>query len=276
MNDYTYMQRCVYNEDNTQVLFDKEDGEYISSNGGEGVKVFDNNFGTIVLPKYDKQMTNFTGQNAFIAMSYLPYKNLSNFAYIDTDGKMIYLNSELKGNYFAENAQSSRTTDLNRRCYLSENGNSVLYIDNQNNLCKAETNKPIGNAKVLIKSVAKFTASEDNQLIYALTQKNELYCVKDDSEPIKIADKLNSEIVMSNDNKTAFYTVGVNQNTAGGTLYASDNGGEGKVIQTSGGVIGLVATPANVFFYNYDYIDGKTQISIYKSNGNINFIKFSQ
>jgi len=246
------------NKDYTQVIFNQDGRTDISKNGGGKERLYKDAIRDILLPQGTQRIFFSAGQS--LSVSVIGIRSLTPFVGVTSDG-MIYFDNKYESN------RISSSSDYQYGAIISSNGRKLLFLTNNGHLASIDPTKTGADRSEIGRNVVMFVASSDASTIYFVNEDDELYYVRGNGDPSKVADDVNGRLVMQWNSTRAFFTV--DDTSSGGELYFSNNGrGRTKV---SGGddVFMFFSTPTSVFYV----LDGQ---KIFRSNGDEKFTRFAE
>jgi len=246
------------NKDYTQVVFNQDERANISKNGGERERLYNRTIRDFLLPRGTQTRGGAGGGR--VVVSVVGIRSLTPLVGITSDG-IVYIDNKYESN------RISSSSDNPYRSVVSANGRKLLFITNNGHLASIDPTKPGADRSEVGRNVARFVASSDASTVYFVNEDNELYYVRGNGAPSKVADDVDGQLAMQWNSTRAFFIV--DDTRSGGELYFSNNGGARAKVSGGDDVVGIMTTPASVFFRR----DGQ---EIFRSSGNEKFTKFAE
>ena len=228
----------TFNADKSQVLYNKENGTYLSINGKDGEKVISKNYSSVVTPALSTRIVK-DFQNALVMAD----SGLYNIGKNTEKTKKILSNIEGSG-------------------YLSKDGKRFIYKKGDSIYLLTKFNDENAEPKELnrdVKDIVNYTTNPDAKKVCFINADEELYYVNGTSKPKKVTDDVTS--LYASFDKKSFYTIKDDE------LYATVNGGKLKKVNGIEDVIAVVS------MVNCDIC--LTDEGVYRSTGGNKFEKLS-
>ena len=242
----------MLSRDYSQIIFSMDGKSYISRNGGEKEKIGGSIIRDFILPRGVQ-----IGGNS----SYATVYGVQGFSdkVIRNDDGLAYMN----GKYDVSKIAS--TSDYASQAFISDDGKTLLYKNNNGHLSTIDPTKPTSERKEISRDVLQFVSNSNCKTIYFINKDNELFFIKSNGTPVKVSDDVNSDyLVMPYSGNTAFFLMDYNTRRGSGDLYFSNNGG--RRVKVSGGddITQVWVTPTSVFYRTIDH-------DVFRSSGNEKF-----
>ena len=245
------------NMDYSQAVFNDGDRSYITRNGGEKERISGSYIRSFIFPRG----TQMGGNHDFFTVYGI--RSFLNNVVRNEDG-LAYLSNSL------DMTRISSTSQYASSAFISDNGRTLLYLNNSGHLSAIDPTKPGAERREIGRNVENFIATNDTSVIYFVNEDDELYYVKGDNAPVKVADDVYANSLrMPFYSKMAFFLVDYSPRDSSGELFYSNNGARRAKVERGNDITSLWVTPTNVFFENIDD-------EVYRSNGNEVFIKFAE
>ena len=247
----------MLNIDYSQIIFNDTGKSYISVGGGEKVRIGGTSVLGFVLPRGAQ-----TGGNSDFTTVY----GVRDFAnnVIRNENGLAYMDNKY------ETARISGTSDHAQRAFISDDGKTLLYINNNGRLSVIDPRMQGAERTELARDVYQFIATNNCKTIYYINDDGELWCIKGSAAATKISEDIYREyLVMPYGGNSVFFLFDYSTKGNCGELYISNNGG--KKIKIPGGddVARVWVTPASVFFRTIDN-------TVYRSGGDERFVLFAE
>ena len=246
------------NKDYTQLIFNQDGRTDISKNGGERERLYRNAIRNILLPQGTQRRSNATGGR--LSVSVIGIRSLTPLLAITSDG-IVYIDNNYESN------RISSSSDNQNFSVISSDGRKLLFMTNNGHLASIDPTKPGADRSEIGRNVAHFVASRDASTVYYVNEDDELYYVRGNGDPSKVADDVDGQLTMQWNSTRAFFIVG--DTRSGGELYFSNNGRARAKVSGGDDVIMVLTTPTSVFYL----LDGQ---EIFRSNGDEKFTRFAE
>ncbi|MDR1668333.1 MAG: zinc ribbon domain-containing protein [Oscillospiraceae bacterium] len=227
-----------FTEDCSQMIFHMDGRSYISRNGGERVKISNSEINSLIVP--DRVQT---GAGNFVQLSASVY-GVKSFASLlgDTGDGIVRIGEnfeavEVSGIYSSSVYQPA----------VSEDGKRLLYIDYSGDLYVIDPAGKNARAETLAEEVTFFMAAGDGKTVYFRNEYDELWVVKGNGKPGKIADDVSGICSLSPGGGGIYYLMDYSDDN-GGILYYANSGGEREKIAGADAVMNLWASADTVFY----------------------------
>ena len=246
----------MLNADYSQVVYEMDGRSYFCSNGGEKVKLGNSVVYGLILPRGSQSGGN-SGHTTVYGI-----KDFAGNVIRNEDG-LAYLDSRY------EVSRIPSTAEHASRAFVSSDGKTLLYINNNGHLSSIDPTKPSSDRREIGRDIQQFNATGDCKTIYYINSANELWCVKGNRAPAKVADDVYKEyLVLPWKGNRAFFLVDYSTRRNCGELYCTDNGG--KRVKIAGGedVSRIWVTATSLFFRTIDNV-------VYRSGGGDKFAIFA-
>jgi len=246
------------NKDYSQAVFNHDGRAYITKNGGERDRFYSQTVSSFLLPP-GTPWGQHSGSGR-INVTVYGLRSLTPAVIMTSDG-LVRIDNKYESNKIAS------SYDYMHYASISANGKTLLFITNNGHLASIDPTRSSAERKEVGRNVDQYVASADAKTIYFVNEDDELYFVRGNGSPTKVADDVDGPLVMQWNSSRAFFVVDMGRR--GGELYSTNNG-RGKT-KVSGGdeVNALLATPRCIFYGNYDD-------EIFRSNGNDRFTRFAE
>jgi len=248
------------NKDYTQVVFNHDGRANISKNGGERERLYSKVIRDIVLPRGTQK--RYISVGLHIELYVIGIRSLTPLVGITNDG-IVYIDNKYESN------RISSSSDNPYRSVISANGRKLLFLTNNGHLASIDPTKPGADRREVGRNVNRFVVSRDASTIYYANEDDELFYVRGNGDPSKVADDVNGQLVMQWNSTRAFFIV--DDMGSGGELYFSNNGRAKTKVSGGDDVKGIITTPTSVF-YRRDGMGRET----FRSSGNEKFTKFAE
>jgi hypothetical protein len=240
----------ILNRDYSQVIFNIDDRAFFSRNGSERERVAGSSIYGLLLPRGGQSVSYSSGGPNIMVYG---VRTFANTLAVTNNGIEI----------IANNFEANRVTSSNSNAFISDDGKSLLFISGST-LVRIDPNKKDAERNEIARDVRTFTASNNGRTVFYVNRDDELWCVKGNGRPSRVANFVSSDyLTMSNNSNKIFFLV--DRTRSGGELHYSNNGGRNVRITTD--VTEVWNTPANVFYRTIDS-------DLFRSNGNERFTLF--
>jgi len=234
------------NRDYSEIIFSVDNKTYISRNGGEREILTSNHINGLFINPETKVMVS--GNVTIYEIR--TFKN----TIINSNNRLEYINSRF---------ETERISGINfnetRQMFLSQDGKTLFFLTD-GILSRIDPSKLNAERTFISRSVSSFIASNDGKTIYYVDYNEDLWRVRGNGNPSKVANFVSSRhLAIFNNN--AFFIIDYNSRS-GGDLHFSNNGRSSKKI--AGDVMNVWSSPTGVFYLTRDS-------EYYRSNGNSNF-----
>jgi len=239
------------NYDYSEAIFHIDRRAHLSRNGGERERISSRSI-VIVLP--DNAM-----QHGRVGLFVLGVRSFTNTTVLTAGERLEFLNRHF---------ETQRISGINRvgDVVISDDATSLVYIDERRGtLLRVSTTNENADSTELARDASSLVASSDLNVVYFVNDMNELWFVRGNREPSRIAEDVDSRWGAFNrltifEQRAFFISDYVSIN--GGDLYYSNNGRSRQRIARD--VTRVWSTPTSVF---YETTDGE----IFRSNDGSNF-----
>ena len=256
-----WRRSIMLNRDYSQIIFQIEDKSYISVAGGDRIKIGSSLIDSFIMPQW--AMSNYIYSDEGTSIDVLGTKNFANHVIRNSDG-LAYLDSKY------EVSKISSTSSNASSAIISDDGKTLLYINNNGHLSASDPTKPSSERREIGRDVRSFTATGDCKTIYYVNKDNELWFVKgvNPNNSAKVSDDVySSYLSIPRGSKRVFFIFDYSSSSRSGELHFSNNGGKRTKVPGGDDVISIYVTATSVFYRTIDKI-------IYRSNGNEKFVNF--
>lgn len=248
---YLYSTAC-FNKDYSQILYSSDDKTYISVNGGEKTKLFNEGSFSLVYPANASVKYSFSGSVAHV---------------YDIDGFAQKTVVASNGIYYIDKGyEASRVTSSYYYYFISDDGNTLLYTKS-GKLYKVDDLKKSTDGKAITggDEIYSFTADSSCAKIYYLNYDDELYYQKGSSAAKKIADDVES-FTLGGDGSTLYFV-------SDEILYMSKNGGTKASVSGNHDVVRVTRFGTGIAYYaESDNYSGCYDLYYAKSGGSFDLV----
>ena len=250
--------RLMLNRDYSQVIFNHDGRANISRNGGERERIGNQAIRSILVPQ-GTQVRSVPG-NA-VSTTVYGLRSLTPSVVVTEDG-LVHVNNRMETN------RVSSSSDYPFSAVISNNGRTLLFINNNNHLSTIDPTRPGAERREVGRNVRSFVACSDARTVYFVNEDQELFHVRGTGNPSKVSDDVASfSLEMQWGSRRAFFIV--DHGSRGGELFASNNGGRRSRVAGGDDVVGIMVTATSVFYANNDD-------EVFRSNGNERFTRFEE
>ena len=229
------------NKDYSQIIYTIHDDDYrtyISRSGAERERISGSMIWNIILPR-DAQTRYY---NNMTMVSVFGISDFSGFIGVTSDG-LSYYNSELEPDKIAN------SNNYIEMASVSNDGKTLHYRNSSNRLSSVRFTSSGAERTDIDKEVYSFAASADGKSVYYVNGDKELYYARRGKTPVKIADDvLAGSLTLSYTGNRVYFLAEYRDDSKGGDLYYSNNGGRKIRVPGAFGVNGLKSTPTNIFY----------------------------
>jgi len=255
--DVTSEPSLRLNKAYSQLIYNMDGRSYISQNGADRIRIGGTAIRGVILPRGAQ-----VGGNSDIVTVY-GIRSFANNVIRNEDG-LAYMDSSYETN------RISSTSDNASRAVVSDNGKTLLYVNNNGHLSAIDPTRQNAERREIGRDVLSFTATNDAKTIYFINDDNELYCAKGNGVPAKISDDVyTGYLVMPQGTSRVFFLVDYSSRRNSGELQFSNNGGKKTPIIGGDDVIRVWAPGMNAFYTTVDN-------DVFRSSGNEKFTLFAE
>ena len=247
----------ILNIDYSQVIFSLDGKSYISRNGGERVRIGGSTVLGFILPRGAQSGRSSANTTVYGVRSFANnvIRNEDGLAYMDS-------------NY--ETGRISSTSDYAARAFISDDGRTLLYINNNGHLSAIDPTSPGAERREISKDVQQFVATNNCKTIYYINNYDELWCIKGTGTPVKVSDDVYREyLVMPFGTSRALFLIDYSTRRGSGELFYSNNGGRRMKVSGGDDVTRVWVTVTSAFFRTIEN-------DVFRSGGDEKFIKFAE
>jgi hypothetical protein len=247
----------MLNRDYSQAIFQIDDRSFITQNGGERDRIGGSNIRRIILPRGAQ-----IGGNSDHATVY-GVRSFANNVVQNNDGLAF-----MDRNY--ETNRISSTSDYASLALVSENGRTLLYLNNNGHLSAIDPTRAGAERREIGRDVESFVATNNARTIYFVNSDNELWCASGNRPAEKVSDDVYAaSLAMPFRGNRAFFIVDWSARRNSGELFFSNNGGRRVKLGGGDDVVRVWSTATNIFFRTIDN-------DVFRSNGNDRFTLFAE
>jgi len=259
MPDFSGFIHLSLSRDYSQIVFSYQDKSFLSRNGGERERIGGAAIDGFLTPRgmRGRYMKSFSsGITVYRINSFVNQVAFS-------DEGLAYIDNSL------EASRISNSSDNYYSAEISNNGKTLLYINNSGRLSAIDPTVPYAERRELARNVQGFIATNDASSIYYVNEDDELWYIKGNGQPVKISDDVSYRRIALQYNGNKVFFLADYGSRRGGELFYSDNGDRRVRVPGADEVMELWSTPTNIFFKTYDD-------EIFRSNGNEMFYLFAE
>jgi hypothetical protein len=247
----------MLNRDYSQAIFQIDDRSFISQSGGERERIGGTNVWRIILPRGAQ-----IGGNSDHTIVY-GIRSFANNVIHNNDG-LAYMDRNF------ETSRISSTSDYASLALVSENGRTLLYLNNNGHLSAIDPTRPGAERREIGRDVESFVATNNARTVYFVNSDNELWCAKGNSAAEKVSDDVYAaSLAMPFRGNRAFFIVDWSARRNSGELFFSNNGGRRAKVGGGDDVVRVWSTATNIFYRTIDN-------DVFRSNGNDRFSLFAE
>jgi len=245
------------NKDYSQTAFNHDDRAFFSKAGADRERLYNQPVNRFLTPQGTPTTTNRAGSVNTVVLG---VKSLTPSVVITSDG-LVHINNKLESN------RISQSSDYPYYSVISANGKKLLFRTNNGHLASIDPTKVGADRNEVGRNVYQFVASNDCNTIYFVNEDDDLYYVRGNATPSKVAEDVDGQLAMQWNSTRAFFIVDYGRR--GGELFFSNSGRSKTKVAGADEVMGVLASSTSVFFVNYDD-------EILRSNGNERFTRFAE
>ena len=259
--------QLMFNRDYSQVIFNLNDSSYISRNGNERDRLSNSSVVIVLSPAFSGISSIGDSMPGVVSRrdNTLVYnvKSFANTVVVSDEGNLLYVTNKF------ETERISGISDSYYYNYLpvqiSKDGKTLLFINNSGHLSSINPTKSNDERKELARSIRAFAASDNGKLIYYVNNENDLFVIKNNRDPERIATDVYPSYIALFGNKLFF--LADYSSRSGGDLSFSNNGGKRTRVSGASDVTQIWRTPTNLFYITNDD-------DLYRSSGSEKFSLF--
>ena len=249
----------ILNRDYSQAVFSATERDdyrpFISQNGSERVRLQGSAIEEFVMPQRTQ-----VGGNSMNTVVY-GVRSFANSVLLNGDG-LAYMDGRF------EVTRIVRSSDTDFQAQISDNGRTLLFINSNGHLSSIDPTREGADRREIGRDVIRYVATSDAGAIYFVNDDEELFYVRGNRMPSRIAEDVHPEsLTLAYNSGRAFFLLEFSEGTRSGELFFSNNGGRRTRVNRGGDVRLVYATPANIIFETADR-------DIFRSNGNERFTLF--
>ncbi|MCL2425107.1 MAG: hypothetical protein FWD05_02100 [Oscillospiraceae bacterium] len=232
-------ENLLLSNDRSVAIIPVSDGAYISRSGSIPETLGVGALRNVVVPNGMPTRDLFAGITVFAVAAFENTAIIGNegFIFIESNGEM----RAIAGHH-----------EFIHAAFISGDGDSLLYLNNEWQIVKHDMSVPDFNRTVYGSDVLDFVASYDGTIIHYIDHSNQLWTLGVSAEPTMIASNVSEHhFVVSHDGNIVYFLVN-HCWELGGELYMSTGGGDAVRVDAGTNVVSIWTAPSGAFFITAD------------------------